>query len=396
VESAEQEILIGELELRIDRLRSLYEQYFMGIERLEPSVPRKDVERRVQILRKEQIRNSGMRFRFQMLLQKYNTYQTYWQRICREMEAGTYKRHVVRARARFAREGETALDRAKKAGEKAGAVPPPPLSSLELERLAFDDFGLDEPPSSSVDVAFGTLEDPFERPDSAVLMLAAKPVRSPMAPAPKAPSAPSVPIASSIPASSPREPVASSQAGARVWRKAPPAAPRGSGAPEPRSDPPQESTSSVQPFRAAPPAAPQPDAASSSAMRASPPAVPRPATMPGAQSSSVVRSAVPAPPPPRVPNAPAPRQAPARALAPAPAPAPANSASLSEDRVRQLYSQYVETKRRHNESTAAITYDGLAKSLRESSAKLREKLGKNVDFEVTVKDGKTVLKPVVK
>ena len=64
--------------------------------------------------------------------------------------------------------------------------------------------------------------------------------------------------------------------------------------------------------------------------------------------------------------------------------------------MRQLYAQLVETKRRQNESTAAITYDGLARSLRESSAKLREKLGKNVDFEVTVKDGKTVIKPVVK
>jgi hypothetical protein len=49
------------------------------------------------------------------------------------------------------------------------------------------------------------------------------------------------------------------------------------------------------------------------------------------------------------------------------------------------------------ESTAAITYDGLAKSLRDSSEKLKEKhRGKSVDFEVTVKDGKTILRPVVK
>ena len=64
--------------------------------------------------------------------------------------------------------------------------------------------------------------------------------------------------------------------------------------------------------------------------------------------------------------------------------------------MRQLYSQYVQTRRAQNESTAAITYDAMAKSLRESSAKLREKHGKPVDFEVTVKDGKTILKPVVK
>jgi hypothetical protein len=38
----------------------------------------------------------------------------------------------------------------------------------------------------------------------------------------------------------------------------------------------------------------------------------------------------------------------------------------------------------------------VAKSIRDSSAKLREKHGKSVDFEVAVRDGKTILKPVLK
>ncbi|HEY5241129.1 MAG TPA: hypothetical protein VIJ22_06685, partial [Polyangiaceae bacterium] len=95
------ETLVGELELAVDRVRSLYEQYFMGIEKLEPTVPRKDVDRRIHLLRKEQIRNTAQRFRFQMIIQRYNTYQTHWQRICREIENGTYKRHVIRAQQRF-------------------------------------------------------------------------------------------------------------------------------------------------------------------------------------------------------------------------------------------------------------------------------------------------------
>jgi hypothetical protein len=66
-------------------------------------------------------------------------------------------------------------------------------------------------------------------------------------------------------------------------------------------------------------------------------------------------------------------------------------------RVRQLYKQYVEAKRSRQESTAAITFDGLARSLRDSSEKLKQKHGdKQVDFEVAVKDGKTILRPVVK
>src|SRR5271168_2213006 len=94
-------MLVGELETRLDRLRSLYDMYFMGIERIEPLVPRKDVERRLALLRKEQIRNTGVRFRFQMIIQRYNTYVTYWQRITRQIETGTFKRHVMRATARF-------------------------------------------------------------------------------------------------------------------------------------------------------------------------------------------------------------------------------------------------------------------------------------------------------
>ena len=76
--------------------------------------------------------------------------------------------------------------------------------------------------------------------------------------------------------------------------------------------------------------------------------------------------------------------------------APPAHGNLPEERLRQLYSQYVEVKRRQNESTASITYQAVAKSLRESSEKLREKHGKAVDFEVAVKDGKTILKPILK
>ncbi len=97
----EQEIAIGELEERVDRLRNLYEQYFLGFEKLEPSVPRKDVDRRFMLVRKEQIRNTAMRFRFNVVTQKFNTYAMHWVRICRQIEDGTYKRHIRKAKARF-------------------------------------------------------------------------------------------------------------------------------------------------------------------------------------------------------------------------------------------------------------------------------------------------------
>lgn len=99
--SSEIDVALEELEARLERLRALYEQYFIGIEKIEPSVPRQDVDRRIYALRKAQIRNTAKRFKLQTIIQRYNAFQQYWLRICREIENGTYHRHVARAQSRF-------------------------------------------------------------------------------------------------------------------------------------------------------------------------------------------------------------------------------------------------------------------------------------------------------
>jgi hypothetical protein len=296
VEPLDIEKLVGELEVAVDRLRSLYDQYFMGIEKLEPQVPRKDVERRIHALRKEQIRNTAQRFRFQMVLQRYSTYQSHWLRICREIENGTYRRHMMRAQQRFADEPR---GRPGPASVQPSRPPPPRTADLAAELAELDrEFA----PADDIEV-----DVEFEEEDEVTTRRA--------------------PATAAAPPPLPRP----SQPGS-VWRKAAPVP-----APPPRS-----------------------------------PAQP---------------TAQPALPPPR---------APAAVSVERPA-APARSPDeLPEERVRQLYAQYVDAKRRQNESTASITYDAIAKSLRDSSAKLRQKHGKAVDFEVAVKDGKAILKPVLK
>ena len=92
---------LDELEGRLERLRALYEQYFLGLEKLEPTVLRKDIDRKMWALRREQIRNTGLRFKFQMLVQRYNTYQQYWTRVVREIESGTYRRDILKVAQRF-------------------------------------------------------------------------------------------------------------------------------------------------------------------------------------------------------------------------------------------------------------------------------------------------------
>ena len=83
---------------------------------------------------------------------------------------------------------------------------------------------------------------------------------------------------------------------------------------------------------------------------------------------------------------------PAPRLAPPPTPSGDGDA-----RLRQIYGQYVDAKRANNESTAGITFDKLAKSLAEQKEKLRaQHAGKAVDFEVAVKNGKAVIRPILR
>ena len=92
--------MLHDTEVKLKRLKSLYEQWFQGIERIEPSVPRKDVERSFKILQKEKPRNTAARFKLNTLQSRFNTYSTHWSRIARRIEEGTYERDLKRVRKR--------------------------------------------------------------------------------------------------------------------------------------------------------------------------------------------------------------------------------------------------------------------------------------------------------
>ena len=99
------EAVINEFEQKLDRLKILYEQYFIGVEKREPLVPLKDVVRVMRQLEQVQIRNTGHRYRYRNLVQKFNVYRTYWNRTLREKELGTYHRDVARMSRGLARRG---------------------------------------------------------------------------------------------------------------------------------------------------------------------------------------------------------------------------------------------------------------------------------------------------
>jgi len=99
------EARLGEMEMKMTRLRAMYESFFMGMERMAPNSQRRDMNRMMLEMQQVQITNSSLRFRFQSLSQKWILHITYWNRTMREIEAGTYRRDIARAQRHMAERG---------------------------------------------------------------------------------------------------------------------------------------------------------------------------------------------------------------------------------------------------------------------------------------------------
>lgn len=84
-------------------------------------------------------------------------------------------------------------------------------------------------------------------------------------------------------------------------------------------------------------------------------------------------------------------------VSPRPAQRAAQPAKPDAVDIDRVYSQYIEARRRNNERTDNVRYETIEKSISQMLPKLREKhRGKEIDFEVVVKDGKVGIKPVAK
>jgi hypothetical protein len=327
------QLALDELETRLDRLRALYEQYFTGIEKAVPAVQHKDVERRIQTLRKLSLRNTAQRFRFQTLIQKYTTYLQYWQRILRRIEEGTHKRDLARA-ARY------------------GVKPRKPAGSdgvYELDPDAIEEYSEDEvyeevePDPSTEERAALQKPAPVAQPaprERQIEVLPFDVVEAPVRTAPLSVSA--SPAASATPSVRPAQPAAT---------------------PAPASAPSAGQTTVKRP------------GLSVFGAPAKPTATAQPALMKAPQQGASI-----APP----------------AQSPATTPSGGTPRPTSTDAaLRQLYERYRDARKQNGE--AEVDFDVVARQVRDTLPKLREKYpGQNVDLDVSVKDGRTILRPVVK
>ena len=438
---------LSELELRLERLRALYEQYFLGIEKVPPGVQRKDVDRRVHNLRREQIRNTAKRFKLQTLIQRYNTFQQYWMRICREIEEGTYKRHVERARRRadndaaltiaarrrFGRRKQVLDEETDNAAEKAAkATEELEMSLSEALGLARDRLQASVPPTTarsspaSDPKGAGALSGSSQMSTMASnptgLRTSAGTRASPLSlsdneanPAPRSTplgslSIPPRPTRVVAPKTAQREADRSTVAGldqgkahahrptivatprtlaqaalAREGRDSPSSAQIGPAAPTSLASSSRggKTSGGLAPAAQQPSSRLDPVPASSHAHRATSPAAQRAPAI--LSSGDSPRRGVPVPSPGKPTTAKSPNTSESRA-----------SAGLSSTQVQELHRKLVAAKRQTNDA-APVSADRLGRKLEATAAKLRAAHGnRRIDFDVVIRDGRAIIKPIVR
>jgi hypothetical protein len=258
------------------------------------------------------------------------------------------------------------------AGADALEAPPPshevaPPSAPPSERPAAAAAPAPRPKPAPAAIAPARLTAPEAKPREPIERLELDIDDMFGAPAPKPAASPKPPPAAAAQRADTPAPLSAAERAAGLGRPSsvPARRPAPPPAPEVRTAAPERPQTAPGPF-GPPPVAPQR----------------RPATAPGPFG--------PPDPPPR--RAPPPARPPA-SQAPLPGPV---SAGLSDSRVRELHQRLVDAQRQLK-TERAVSVEGLAKTLREAEKKLRSQHGdRKIDFDVVVKDGKAVVKPILR
>lgn len=87
-------------EQALKKLKSAYEKYFVGIERVEPAKERDALKKEVHRLLTDRTINTARKFRIQSLQASLITHESYWDRVVKQIEEGTHRRDVFRLRQR--------------------------------------------------------------------------------------------------------------------------------------------------------------------------------------------------------------------------------------------------------------------------------------------------------
>jgi hypothetical protein len=127
---------LNEFETKLDQLYRKYEQYFIGVKKRPPRHPRREVARMYRELEQLPMIKTSLKFRFRSLVQRFNSYKTYWNRTERQIEEGTYHRDLARAKARKKRRDDR--EDAQEQHEQAQASGKSEDGAFELDEIDLD------------------------------------------------------------------------------------------------------------------------------------------------------------------------------------------------------------------------------------------------------------------
>jgi hypothetical protein len=85
------------LETKVKQLKLDYEQYFLGTRPREPAMARAEVQKAIVRHSNTPIQNTAARFKFNSINARYQALKRQWDVTLRQIEAGTYKRHIFKA-----------------------------------------------------------------------------------------------------------------------------------------------------------------------------------------------------------------------------------------------------------------------------------------------------------
>jgi len=85
------------LEIKLNQLKLDYEKYFLGSRPTEPAMQRAEVQKMFVRWSNTRITNTALRFKFNSINGRYQAFKRRWDDTLRQIDAGTYKRHVFKA-----------------------------------------------------------------------------------------------------------------------------------------------------------------------------------------------------------------------------------------------------------------------------------------------------------
>lgn len=132
-DSPEDEIKI--LEIKTNQLKLDYEKYFLGTRPTEPAMLRAEVQKMYVRWSNTRITNTALRFKFNSLNGRYQAFKRRWDDTLRQIDAGTYKRHVFKADLHDRERGIGVSASPPSTGKSGGATSPDELFETYRDAL---------------------------------------------------------------------------------------------------------------------------------------------------------------------------------------------------------------------------------------------------------------------